>query len=149
MAPGSPDVLFLSLRPRYAEMILVGAKTAEVRRVRPRAQPRTQVLLYAASPMRQVVGRALITDIVHASISQLWRRYGARTALSRPELNDYLKGAATPTVLLLDDVRPLDHPVALEDLRRVWPRFQPPQSYRYLAADAVTELLDVRAMALA
>lgn len=48
--------LFVSVKPRFAEKILAGEKSVELRRVRPSVTPGTLVIFYASSPTREVVG---------------------------------------------------------------------------------------------
>jgi predicted transcriptional regulator len=50
--------LLLSLRPRFADAILAGAKTVELRRRPINARPGTAILLYASRPMMAIVGTA-------------------------------------------------------------------------------------------
>ena len=50
--------LLLSLRPRFAQAILSGAKTVEVRRRPVNAPPQTPIILYASSPTMAIVGTA-------------------------------------------------------------------------------------------
>lgn len=135
-----PDAVFLSLRPRFARAILDGRKSAEVRRRCPRAEPGAIALLYASSPLRQVVGSCVIEDVIQASPSQLWDEHGGEMGLTRVELRTYLQGALAPTVLLLSKVQPLLRPLPLDELRRLWRGFRPPQSYRFVP-DEVARML--------
>ena len=55
--PGAdPDrMVVLSLKPRFAEAILAGVKTVDVRRTEPKIVVPTRALLYAASPVRALL----------------------------------------------------------------------------------------------
>ena len=55
--------LLLCLRPRFAEAILSGAKTVELRRRPINTQPGTPILLYASSPTMAIVGTARLREI--------------------------------------------------------------------------------------
>ena len=123
--------LLLSLRPRFANAILSGAKTVELRRRTIKASTGTAIVLYASAPTMAVVGTATLADVLALRPHTAWRRYRHTLSLSWPEFMLYLEGAEHAHLLRLGDVRGLNHPIGLESLRTSAP-FQPPQSYRYL-----------------
>jgi predicted transcriptional regulator len=131
--------LLLSLRPRFAEAILSGAKTVELRRRPVKAVSGTVVVLYASAPTMAVVGTAVLVDVVALSPHTAWRRYRHTLALSWAEFTEYLTGAEQVHLLRLDDVKELDQPLTLQTLRGSAP-FQPPQSFRYLHATEPRQL---------
>lgn len=135
--------LLLSLRPRFAEAILSGAKTVELRRRPVKASPGTVVVLYASAPTMAVVGTAVLVDVVALSPHTAWRRYRHTLSLSWSEFTEYLAGAERAHLLRLDDVKEVDQPLTLQTLRGSAP-FQPPQSFRYLHA---TDPRQLRALA--
>jgi predicted transcriptional regulator len=133
--------LFLSLRPRFADLLLDGSKSVELRRVRPDVAPGTTVLLYASSPTMKLVGKAEVAEVKVAATRQIWREHGRETGISRSEYNDYFKGLEDAVAIKLVNVRRLDKPRALQDLRARLAGFQPPQSYRYLDRAQVAALV--------
>lgn len=139
--PPKDSSLFLSLRPRFAELLLSGEKSVELRRVRPDVAPGTSVLLYAASPTMKLVGRAKVGEVKVASIAQIWREHGGQTGISRSEYNRYFEGLAEAVAIKLVDIHRLDKPRPLQDLRARLAGFQPPQSYRYLGSAEVAALV--------
>lgn len=140
MPPENP-ALFLSLRPRFAELLLSGAKTVELRRVRPAVSAGTTVLLYASSPTMKLVGRAEVAEISMSPLSQIWREHGPETGITRSEYDDYFEGADEAVAIKLANICRLDKPRALQDLRTRLAGFQPPQSYRYLDRSQVAALV--------
>jgi predicted transcriptional regulator len=127
-----PRPLLLSLRPRFAQAILEGSKTVELRRTRVAAPPGTHLLLYASAPIMAVVGMAALGERHTARPSTIWRRHRAELGLSLAEFNQYLAGAQHATALTITDAQALPDPFTLAWLRsHAW--FQPPQSYRYIA----------------
>ena len=50
-------------RPRFAEAILAGVKTVELRRTVPKIVVPTLALLYATTPVRALLGTCIITDV--------------------------------------------------------------------------------------
>lgn len=133
--------LFLSLRPRYADLLLDGRKTVELRRVRPAAAVGSIVLLYASSPTMTLVGRATIGQIYVASLNEIWHRHGSKTGISRDEYDLYFAGIDRAVAIELQGIRRLERPRHLDDLRRRLGGFRPPQSYRYLDSRELAALI--------
>jgi predicted transcriptional regulator len=139
--PTEKNALFLSLRPRFVELLLKGEKTVELRRVRPSVTEGTLVLLYASSPTMQLVGQAHVGEICSASLGKIWRDYGHATGIARHEYDEYFTGAAQAVAITLLDIQRLSIPRPLTDLRHRLAGFQPPQSYRYLDRRQVAALI--------
>jgi predicted transcriptional regulator len=139
--PTDGPALFLSLRPRFAELLLSGHKSIELRRVRPDVAPGAHVLLYASSPTMKLVGRAEVAEVKVAPTAQIWREHGDETGVSRKEFNEYLDGRDEAVAIRLVNIRRLDKPRPLQDLRNRIAGFQPPQSYRYLDGAEVAALV--------
>jgi predicted transcriptional regulator len=139
--PTETPALFLSLRPRFAELLLSGEKTVELRRVRPNVAPGTRVLLYASSPEMKLVGRAEVAEVQVAPTAQIWKEHGPQTGISRKEYDEYLDGLDDAVSIKLVKIRRLDEPRPLQDLRARIAGFQPPQSYRYLNHSEVSALV--------
>lgn len=139
--PTSDPALFLSLRPRFAELLLSGEKSVELRRVRPAVSDGTVVLLYASSPRMTLVGRARVAEVDVGSLGQIWRKHGSNTGISREEYEGYFAGLQSAVAIKLTDVQRLAQPRPLDDLRQRLSGFQPPQSYRYLDRTQVAALI--------
>lgn len=124
--------LVLSLKPRFAEAILAGTKTVEVRRVRPRITVQTLALMYASGNARALVGTCMVRSVTRYPADELWHLHGADTALSRTEFDAYLQGRDSGVALLLESAEPLAAPISLHTLRRAH-GFRPPQSFAYVS----------------
>src|SRR5436305_816248 len=90
--PAEQVALFLSLKPLYAEMLLDGRKTIELRRVKPAANPGSTVLLYASSPIKTLVGQAEVANIWVDAIDKIWTDFGDRTGVSEEQFRSYFAG---------------------------------------------------------
>lgn len=139
-------VLFLSLRPIYAELIISGTKTVELRRIRPRAIPGTLVIIYASSPVKHVVGTCVVDEINTATPEEIWRLHGARTGLDWPALSAYFKDKERGVAIAVMSPTRLEIPIPLTIVRKYVGRSAPPQSFRYIARHEAEGLLkdDVR-----
>lgn len=139
--PADAPALFLSLRPRFADLLLNGDKSVELRRVRPDVAPGTSVLLYASSPMMKLVGRAEVEEVKVAPVRQIWREHGRETGINQSEYDAYFEDLDEAVAIKLVNIRRLDKPRPLKDLRNSLAGFQPPQSYRYLDRAQVAALV--------
>jgi predicted transcriptional regulator len=133
--------LLLSVRPRFARLLLDGSKTVELRRVRPGVAEGSLVLIYASSPTRTLVGTARVAGVQAASTERIWQQYGPETGVTRGEYDEYFTGVDTAVAISLVDVHPLELPRPLHDLRRRLEGFRPPQSFRYLDSGQVAALI--------
>ena len=138
-------MIVLSLKPRFAEAILAGTKTVELRRTRPKIEVPTRVLLYATTPVQALLGTCIIAGVSSANLTTLWREYGSRSELSHNEFKHYFDGLDVGTALTLAHHQPLDRMVPLQVLRAKPGGFRPPQSFAYVDVKTGHRLLGMAA----
>lgn len=145
--PGlDPDrMVVLSLKPRFAEAILDGVKTVELRRTVPKIVVPTRALLYATTPVRALIGTCIITRVQSADLAVLWREYGSRSDLRYHEFQQYFNGMDAGTALALTQPRAFSQRIPLHDLRAKPRGFRPPQSFSYVDARTGDRLLRMAA----
>ncbi len=134
--------LLLSVKPNFADLLLSGEKTAELRRTQPRVNPGAVALVYSSTPQKALVGAIRIDSVHTLDPAKVWERWAPRCGLRRAEFNNYVAGCNAVTVLLLDKVRAFPVPISLAILRHRWDRFVAPQSFRYVAANEIAALLN-------
>lgn len=122
----------LSVKPHFADLLLSGRKTVELRRPKLAIEPGDELFLYATRPLSQIVGVVVCHDVVYAPARMLWRSYKDWIGVSRKEFNAYFNGASSGTALLVNDAQRLSVPWALSKIREVFPGFHPPQSHMRL-----------------
>lgn len=126
--------LLLSLKPRFADAILDGSKTVELRRTRPTIKVPTDALIYASSPRMAILGRCRVESIGSYTPTALWEAHGHAAGVTRREFRHYFSGADRAYALMLSGPCRLEESMRLADIRSWWPDFVPPQSFRYLPA---------------
>ncbi len=99
------------------------------------------MLLYASSPMMKLVGRAEVEEVKVAPVRQIWREHGRETGINQSEYDAYFEDLDEAVAIKLVNIRRLDKPRPLKDLRNSLAGFQPPQSYRYLDRAQVAALV--------
>lgn len=125
-------MLFLSIRPQYADAIAQGKKTVELRRQRPRCQTGDWIAIYSASPKMQLEGVAKVGGVIDSSPIMIWQRFRADCGVSKAVFDKYFSGAKKAVAIQFSAYKPLKKPIPLSNLRDRWTGFSPPQSFRYL-----------------
>jgi predicted transcriptional regulator len=138
----------LSVRPRFAEALLAGTKTVEIRRRRAHIADGSLCLLYASSPVRALVGAVRVRRTDTDSPDALWSRWGDEAGLTRHEFDAYLDGSTLPCAIVVGAAARLPYPIGLDELRRRQDEFVTPQSYRFLRAGELASLTNGQARQL-
>jgi predicted transcriptional regulator len=116
------DIL-MSIHPGYAEAILSGAKTVELRRRKPSFAAGSRVVVYSSSPSQQLLGVFEVAGVRAAAPEELWEAVSDEAGVTREAFDAYFAGCQVGYAI---DVR---SPKRLSPRRL---RFRPPQSYLFL-----------------
>lgn len=135
MAPHSPVIALLSIKPIYANAILDGRKKVEFRK-RPFKRPVSHVVIYATTPVQRVVGWFQTKHFEQMSPSSLWKRFASVGGISKEAFNLYYNGAESGVAIHVDKPRRLAHPVSIKRTKVA----AAPQSYAYLSASVFGRL---------
>lgn len=129
--------IVLSIKPKYAELILSGSKTVEFRRAWA-AKAVDTIAIYASAPIQKLIGVVQVSELVRATPTTLWGYCSSHGGgLSKAELSLYFKGKDTGFAILLHDAKRLPQGV---DPKKVIKNFSPPQSFRYITAVEMRKL---------
>jgi predicted transcriptional regulator len=132
----------ISIRPNYAEAILSGSKTIELRRRIPIIEVGTRLWIYATRPIGAVIGSAVIDGIVRDTPEALWNKFADSAGIGRADFDAYFEGAREAIGLLLVKAQRGRH-IDIEQLRLMRSGFHPPQVIVRLTkseADSLREL---------
>jgi predicted transcriptional regulator/ribosomal protein S18 acetylase RimI-like enzyme len=81
--------LVITVRPEYAEAIMTGRKTIEVRKRFSQDWIGAKAVIYASSPLCQFVGEVDIEDVTVDSPSRIWLQYGDALACDSKAFQEY------------------------------------------------------------
>lgn len=129
----------ISIRPNFAEAILTGDKTVEIRRRVPPIGVGTRLWIYATRPIGAVVGSAIVKRIFRGSPCELWEKYSDQTGVNRETFDLYFHGSEQAIGLVLADVN-RGRPVPIEKLRAIRAGFHPPQVIARISIEEATSL---------
>lgn len=123
--PSINDAL-ISIRPNYAEAILSGDKTVEIRRRIPAIDVGTRLWIYATHPVRAVVGSAVVVEVIEGSPDQLWESYMDRIAVAQCEYDEYFSGKDRAFGIALSHIIKRSR-IGIKQLREIRNGFHPPR----------------------
>jgi predicted transcriptional regulator len=133
-----PKNVIISIKPEYALKIISGEKTIELRRKFPTKNIEGGIaLIYASSPIQEIIGYAIIAKVKRLSIDQLWKTCGKRACVTKEFFYAYFEGLDHGFALEMSEPVKLTKPL---DIRRMEEEFlvSAPQSFRY-APDKVLD----------
>ncbi|PPF41868.1 hypothetical protein C5B85_18275 [Pseudoclavibacter sp. AY1F1] len=129
----------MSIRPKFAESILNGTKTYELRRRFPDLERGTVVYLYASSPVKAVLGSFESDEVRYDSVKELWKTLQPQLGIETVEYDTYFHNLTHGVAIKTSRVTRFTEPVNLQQLREEV-GIEPSQSFRYLPAEAEIEL---------
>jgi predicted transcriptional regulator len=127
-----PTTVLLSVKPRFAEAILNGAKKFEFRRAVFRDPDVQRVVLYASSPVQRVVGEFTVDAIVEMELESLWEHTELYAGIGKEYFDEYFAGRELGFAVAVGETHRYSEPL---DLDRDFGIQHPPQSFRYLYDD--------------
>ena len=81
--------VLLSIKPEFAEKIFDGTKRYEFRRSIFKEENITKVIVYASSPLQQVIGEFEIADIFSLNPKALWKKTKRYSGISEKYFFNY------------------------------------------------------------
>ena len=126
--------LLLSLKPVYANLVFSGLKTAELRRRIAREVEGQDVFIYVSSPEQRLRGGFRVDKVWQGAPEMVWQEVKHLAKVDEATFESYYRGRTTAFALSIADAWECKRPLALDNLRRKFPNFVAPQSWRYLTS---------------
>ncbi len=124
--------LLLSLKPRYADLIFAGRKKAELRRRIASGIEGRDVFIYVSSPVMQLRVGFRVGHVWQSSPEEVWNEVSELAGVDKRGFDKYYKGCEIAYALQITDVWEYENPTDLNRLRKQFPHFVVPQSWRYV-----------------
>jgi predicted transcriptional regulator len=106
--------MLLSINPQHVENILNGEKRFEFRKVRCRADV-DNIVIYATSPVMQIVGEADVVEIIQDSLDAVWEITSKHAGINRHLYDEYYRGKDKAVAYKLGKVKRYKRPLQLSD----------------------------------
>jgi predicted transcriptional regulator len=129
--------MMISIRPIYAEKIFNGTKCVELRRVKPNLNSGDVVVVYVTSPIKQVWGKFIVSRVIQKPTRQLWDLVQFSAGITKSEFDKYFQGISDGYGIFLQSASLNKSYISLDEIRKNWIGFHPPQSYRYLSTQEI------------
>jgi predicted transcriptional regulator len=136
--PEAADAI-ISIHPTYADAILTGKKTIELRRRIPELPTGTRLWIYATQPTGAVIGFVTIQDVARAHPTTIWKKHRSGTGVDHASFKAYFNGAKEAVAILLAAARRVG-PITVDQLREIRDSFHPPQVLTLLTASEAKAL---------
>ena len=130
------EVALLSIHPHYASAIVDGKKKVEFRKVKFSKDIRS-VVIYATSPLKQVLGYFEISYIEEAAPGHLWIKHKNVGYIGYEDFNKYYSSPKYGIAIVIRNVWVLKRPVKLNDLDL---QLSAPQSFSYVPKNIFNKL---------
>ena len=122
--------MLISMKPKYAERILMGSKVIEIRKRFSQKWTGCKAVLYSSRPVSALVGEATIGSVTHGRPTDIWATFGPHLDCSYEEFIGYVGSSTQVSAIELKDVTPYGNPVSLQQMSHLLnEHLRPPQSY--------------------
>jgi predicted transcriptional regulator len=129
----------ISIHPNYADAILAGRKTIELRRRIPELPSGTRLWIYATRPTGAVIGVATIQAVDKAHPTTIWKKHRCQAGVDYASFKAYFEGTQQAFAILLAAVQHVG-PISIGQLREIRDSFHPPQVLMRLTASEAKAL---------
>ena len=120
--------VLLSIKPEFAFKIFEGIKKFEFRKVIFKKPNIKTVVVYASSPVQQVIGEFEIDDILSSTPSTIWEMTKMDSGISEDFFFEYFATKEIAHAIKIKSTKRYTKPLNLKEDFNVFP----PQSYVYL-----------------
>lgn len=120
--------VLLSIKPKYIKEIEKGSKLYEFRRVIFK-QNIDEIYVYATSPIKQIVGKICIDEIIEDTPKNLWLNFSKNAGINKKDFFEYFSGKERGYAIKIKHFELFEKPI---DPYQANPKFIPPQSYAYI-----------------
>ncbi|MDR1759662.1 MAG: hypothetical protein LBR60_03945 [Fibrobacter sp.] len=120
--------VLLSIKPEFAYKIFDGTKKYEFRKSIFKREGIKKVVVYASSPVRQVIGEFDIEDILCENTNQLWKITQNSSGITKQFYDSYFANKEKAFAIQVGKVKRFSHPKSLAEYNITLA----PQSFVYL-----------------
>lgn len=106
--------MLLSIHPKHVDNILNGKKKFEFRKIRCREEV-DKIIIYATSPVMQIVGEADVLEVLEDSPEVIWKMTSQFAGVSKPFYDIYYQGKEKAVAYRLGQVKRYQSPLQLSD----------------------------------
>jgi predicted transcriptional regulator len=121
--------ILLSIKPKYANLIIEGVKKYEFRRqiFRKRIE---KAYIYCTRPVKKIIGYFTVEEILSDKPKKIWKLCRDQSGIAYEEFFAYFKNSEIAFAIKIGKVKKLNIPIEIKDLD-----VKIPQSFCYVNSD--------------
>ena len=124
----------LSIKPVYANQILAGTKTIELRKSSMALTEGDVILVYSSAPEQCLSFWFRVKAIETLPVQLMWKRHHRRLGIQEDDYLTYFGGFDVAVGLHVGELQPID-PIHVRQIETLVPGFVPPQGIIWLRDD--------------
>jgi predicted transcriptional regulator len=121
----------ISIRPQYANKILDGTKSIELRKSAMGLGEGDVILVYSSAPEQRLAFWFRIRAIEALPLKEMWASYSAQLGINCDDYYAYFNGLDVAVGLHIGEIQPFS-PIPLKEIEALVPGFVPPQGILWL-----------------
>ena len=121
--------ILLSIRPQYAELIVEGIKTVELRRSFSKSSENKKCYIYSSSPTKAVIGECYISNVEELPLNELWKKHSNESMIGWDDFSTYFSGKEKGFAITITREKKYEKPILIQDEFKM---SRPPQSFCYI-----------------
>lgn len=134
--PIESRTLLFSIKPKWADAIISGDKTFELRRRAPKLTLPVSAIIYATAPVCALVASCTMGPVVSGPPVKIWNRVSSSSSVTRTEFDDYFFRCQEAYAIVIASPRRLEKPLSLRYLRDTI-QFSVPQAWAWASEDII------------
>lgn len=120
--------VILSIKPKYANKILEGKKTYELRKSIFKNPEVKTVLIYASSPISKIIGEFQIDKIVYLELDELWNTVKEKAEVDKVFFDEYFDTKQKGYAIAIKNVKKYKTSIDISEKFGI----KAPQSFAYI-----------------
>lgn len=126
--------ILISLKPQFADLVMQGKKTFELRRRLPKTISRgDQIVIYESAPTSAITGSVTVSEVVRFDLGDLPNEVADGAGVTRDFLHRYFRGLQHGFAIGLTNPTLVSLRIPLAYLRAQG--ITPPQSFMYISRE--------------
>lgn len=121
----------LSIKPVYANRILAGTKTIELRKSSMGLHSGDIIVVYASAPEQRIHFWFQIRNVETLAVEEMWNRYSLQLGIDYKDYAEYFSEQSSAVAFHIGNIQRVT-PIPLKMIEDLVPQFVPPQGLIWL-----------------
>jgi len=118
-----------SIRQEFSDKIFSKEKLVEFRRQNVNVNKGEICIVYTSGQVKKITGYFKVKEKLRLPIMKLWNMTKKIAGITKKEFMKYFEGCKYGTAIFLMSIKKFSKKISLEELRKKYAGFRPPQSY--------------------